>query len=34
LEAARSRLAAGRAGAFGEEMVRVLLAAQRAAADA
>jgi 8-oxo-dGTP pyrophosphatase MutT (NUDIX family) len=34
LEAARSRLAAGRAGAFGEEMERVLLAAQRAAADA
>jgi 8-oxo-dGTP pyrophosphatase MutT (NUDIX family) len=31
LEAARSRLAAGRDGAFGEEMERILLAAQRAA---
>jgi hypothetical protein len=30
-EAARSRLAAGRPGAFGEQMERVLLAAQRAA---
>jgi 8-oxo-dGTP pyrophosphatase MutT (NUDIX family) len=30
-EAARSRLAAGRSGAFGEQMERVLLAAQRAA---
>jgi 8-oxo-dGTP pyrophosphatase MutT (NUDIX family) len=30
-EAARSRLAEGRDGAFGEEMERVLLAAQRAA---
>lgn len=31
LEAARSRLAEGRDGAFGERMERVLLAAQRAA---
>jgi 8-oxo-dGTP pyrophosphatase MutT (NUDIX family) len=31
-EAARSKLAEGRDGAFGEEMERVLLAAQRAAA--
>jgi len=31
LEAARSRLAAGRGGGFGEQMERILLAAQRAA---
>ena len=30
-EAARSRLAAGRDGGYGEEMERILLAAQRAA---